>query len=361
MKKATLSLLFGIMIFLGCTKEKLVEIPVPFEKQYRWKLDSNFMYNNSIITNSFATENELYLYGKYFSVLTFDKNNKEVIENNTLNGEPSMSLKMPISPNFFINVFRNSVIFTPTQEPAASNNSSYLHYGYVNPKYGTSLALSPYEFGQCMIINKKEQVLIPFTVYDPSINIIDGNIFYFTLADIKMANDGYKTTITKTKTIAISNGGFDVNNLFTHKDYFIAGLRYSNHKIYSDGTVKRIILNKFLQRIIAKNDTLYAFSSGGDIFRSTNDAEDWVKLGTGNPNIANLNYYLIGNEIVGTYMSQLYHFTINGNNLTIEEIDNDGLVARYITSVSKFKDKVFVTTLTGVYTVDYKSFFKYKP
>jgi hypothetical protein len=361
MKKATLSLLFGIMIFLGCTKEKLVEIPVPFEKQYRWKLDSNFMYDNSVIANSFATENELYLYGKYFSVVTFDKNNKERVENYRLRGEPNVNFKMPISETFFINTFQSTVLFIPTQGPVTEYNTSSYRFGNINANLTTTLAFPSYEFGQCMAINKKNQALIPYTSYNPTTNTFDANNFNFILSDVNVINDGQRAVITKTKTVSLNDADFAMYNLFTHKDYFIASFRSSNHKIYTDGTVKTIYRNGTLRRIIAKNDTLYAFSSGGDILRSTNDAEDWMKLGTGSNNLANVNYYLIGNEIVGTYMSQLYHFVTNGNTITIKEIDNDGMVARYITSVSRFKDKVFVTTLTGVYTVDAKTFFKYKP
>jgi hypothetical protein len=64
---------------------------------------------------------------------------------------------------------------------------------------------------------------------------------------------------------------------------------------------------------IRKSDTLYAFSFDGSILRSTNDAEDWIKLGTGNSDLARLNYYLVNNEVIGTYFSQLFHFKIDGN------------------------------------------------
>jgi hypothetical protein len=359
MKKATLLLLLSILIFLGCTKEKIIEIPVPVDKQYRWKLDSNFLYNNSIIANSFATENELYLYGKYFSVLTYDKNSKEKVENYTLRGEPNTNFKMPISPSFFINTYQNTVIFIPTQGPVTEYNTSYQRFGYVNPNLVTTLAFPSYDFGQCMAINKKNQALIPYTSYDPTTNLADGNIFYFLLADINVINDGQRSEIAQTKTVTIQNDGPYMSSLFTHKDYFVAYLR-KNYKIYSDGKVKQIAPNYALKKVFQKSDTLYAFSPDGSILRSTNDAEDWIKLGTGNTNLAYTNYYLVNNEVIGTYFSQLFHFKIDGNNITIKEIDNDGLVTRYITSISKFKDKVFVTTLTGVYTVDYKDFFKYK-
>jgi hypothetical protein len=209
-----------------------------------------------------------------------------------------------------------------------------------------------------MAINNKGQALIPYNSYDPITNISSNN-FFFLLANINIKNDGLTAEIAKSQTVTVDNDGPYMSNLFTYKDYFITYLR-KNYKIYSDGKVKQIAPNYILKKVFQKSDTLYAFSNDGSILRSTNDAEDWIKLGTGNSNLAYLNYYLVNNEVIGTYFSQLFHFKIDGNNITIKELDNDGLVTRYITSVSKFKDKVFVTTLTGVYTVDYKTFFKYK-
>jgi hypothetical protein len=362
MKKATLFLLFGIMIFLGCRKENQIEIPAPVaaEKQYRWKLDSNFIKDNAVIANSFATENELYLYGKYFSVVTFDKNNKELVENYQLRGEPNTNFKMPISETFFINTFQRIIVyFIPTQGPVTEYNTSSYRFGNINPNLTSDLFFPSYKSGQCMAINKKNQALIPYTTSDPSTNTYS-NALNFVLSDVNVIYEGQRATITKTKSVSINDADFGLSNLFTHKDYFIANLRSTNYKIYTDGTVKQIYRDGAIRRIIAKNDTLYAFSNSGDILRSTNDAEDWVKLSTENPNISNFNYYIMDNEIIGTNMNQLYHFVINGNNLVIKEIDNDQLVTPHITSISKFKDKVFVTTMSGVYIAEHKSFFKYK-
>jgi hypothetical protein len=359
MKKTTLFLLLSILVFIGCTKEKIIEIPVPVDKQYRWKVDSNFLFNNSIVMNSFATENELYLYGKYFSVLSYNEKGKQKVENYTLRGQSNANFKMPISPSFFINTYQNTVIFIPTQGPVTANNASYYGFGYINPNLVTTLELPPYDLGQCMAINNKNQALIPFSSYNPTVSVVDGEYFNFLLADIKVVNDGQRAEVAQTKIVTIKNGGYALTNLFSHKDYFISYLRF-NYKIYSDGRVKPIAPNYALRKILQKSDTLYAFSTDGSLLRSTNDAEDWIKLGTGTSSLIFANFYLVNNEVVGAYFDQLYHLKINGNSLDIKELDNDGLVTRYITSVSKFKDKVFVTTLTGVYTVDFKTFFKYK-
>lgn len=354
MKNATLITLLSIMIFLGCTKE----IPVPVDKQYRWKVDSNFLFNNSIVMNSFATENELYLYGRYFSVLSYDKNSKENVINYGLRGEANNNFKMPISPSFFISTFQSTVIIIPTLHPV-SGGELYYRIRNVNPNLTNTLTLPPYELGQCMAINSKNQALIPYTSFDPVTNI-SSNYFSFLLANINVINDGQRAEMTKNQIITIEDGGYFMSNLFTHKDYFVTYLPRKNYKIYPDGKFKQISPNYTLDKVFQRGDTLYAVSFDGSLLRSTNDAEDWSKMGTLRRDFANVSYYLVNNEVIGTYFSQLFHFQINGNTVTIKELDNDGLATRYITSVSKFKDKVFITTLTGVYTVDFKTFFKYK-
>ena len=358
MKNATVLLLLSLFTFLGCVKEKIIEIPVPVDKQYRWKRDSNFLYDNSIILNSFATENELFLYGKYFSVLSIDKNSKEGVTNYFLRGEPNPNFKMPISSSFFINTYQNTVIFIPTAQPV-TGGEFYYRFGYVNPNLTTTLTLPSYDFGQCMAINNKNQALIPYSSYDPTVSVVEGESLNFLLADINVKFDGAKAEMTQSKTVTIKNGGYIPTNIFTHKDYFMVTLRF-NYKIYPDGKVKPIAPNYSIKKVFQKGDTLYAFSVDGSLLRSTNDAEDWNKLATFQNVFTNAKYYLINNEIIGTYFGQLFHVKITGNDITIREIDNDGLVGSYITSISKFKDKVFVTALTGVYTIDAKTFFKYK-
>ena len=311
MKNAILVTLLSILIFLGCTKEKIIEIPVPVDKQYRWKLDSNFLYDNSIISNSFATENELYLYGKYFSVLTYDKNSKQNVINYRLRGEPNNNFKMPISTSYFVNIYQNTTYFISTKYPVLEYGHSTYKFGYINPNLATNLALPFYELGQCMAINNKNQVLIPYTTFDPSRDVNIGSNYTFLMADVSDKSNGEAIRIEKTKTVSVDNGGYPLNNLFSNKDYFIASLK-TNYKISSDGKVKCIASNYFFKKVFQRGDTLYAVSDDGNLLRSTNDADDWNSVGKLPFSFTNSHYYLINNEVIGTYFSQLFHFQING-------------------------------------------------
>ncbi|WP_125869943.1 hypothetical protein [Williamwhitmania taraxaci] len=111
-----------------------------------------------------------------------------------------------------------------------------------------------------------------------------------------------------------------------------------------------------------KGDTLYGISpSDAVLYQSLNDGDSWTSLGKINPDFSLLNFYTLDNEIIGTYKAQLFHFSISTTGITVKEIDNDGLAYNTITSVSKYTDKVYVSTLTGVYYISYKNFFTYKP
>jgi hypothetical protein len=211
-----------------------------------------------------------------------------------------------------------------------------------------------------MKINSENQILIPYNTSDNSVS--------FLLVDMKIDKvDKYWIDDTlKTKKIIIYSGSPLINltfifSLFSNKDYYFATLE-NTYKIKSDGSFSKILdgrVGKFFQ----KNDTLYSLVSGF-IYQSTNDGDNWINFGAIPQNLNSLNfldYYLVNNEIIGTYNAQLFHLTINKNSLTVKEIDNDGLANNSITSISKYYDKVYVTTLSGVYYINYKDFLKYKP
>ena len=88
-----------------------------------------------------------------------------------------------------------------------------------------------------------------------------------------------------------------------------------------------------------------------DLVLNPEDISTWLR---------HFQYYDVDNEIIASSMDRLFHINIQDNKAIVKEIDNDGLKANYITSVSKFKENVYVTTLTGVYYISYKEFFNYK-
>lgn len=74
-----------------------------------------------------------------------------------------------------------------------------------------------------------------------------------------------------------------------------------------------------------------------------------------------LNYKKIDDKIIGYCNSQIFELNIkidaNKYELSLTELDNDGLEGKIITSVSKFDNKIYLTSFSGVYYKDYDDFF----
>jgi hypothetical protein len=73
-----------------------------------------------------------------------------------------------------------------------------------------------------------------------------------------------------------------------------------------------------------------------------------------------LNYTKIDNKIIGYRYGQLWDISVSETELIAKELDNDGLDGISITSVSKFDDKVYLSTLSGVFYKIADEFFDYK-
>ena len=82
---------------------------------------------------------------------------------------------------------------------------------------------------------------------------------------------------------------------------------------------------------------------------STDNGFNWNRVSTAEQETAYLNYSVIAGRVVGYWKSQLWEFSLKKDGYTTVELDNDGLNGKIITSVSGYKDKVYVTTLSGVY------------
>jgi len=344
------------LLIVGCTKEKIEDNTN--QLQHRWTAHPNFVYDRVSVLNSYADSNNLYFLGRYFTV--FSDSGKQ-IKNYVLNGEFNINYKLPIGQLFYLQPGDPSTGYVSVQgiKPIASNNCRGISIKRIDNSFVYSHFIN-YWSSECMKINSENQILIPYNTSDNSVS--------FQLIDMKInTDDKYWIDDTlKTKKITISSGSPQTNltfvySLFSNKDYYFATLENA-YKIKSDGSFSKILDGR-VSKFFHKNDTLYSLVSGF-IYQSTNDGDSWINIGAIPQNFDMLNYldyYLVNNEIIGTYNAQLFHLIINKNTLTVKEIDNDGLVNNSITSVSKYHDKVYVTTLSGVYYINYKDFFNYKP
>jgi len=142
---------------------------------------------------------------------------------------------------------------------------------------------------------------------------------------VQIDNGLWKITPTGDKVKAVSESGdiYNVHNIFRYQDHLIAA-------------------------------TLY----GGKIYQSDLSGEDWNLLGNTGDFDFDTEFFYVDDSLC--YNTGSHLFTFNMQTLKSRELDNTGLEGNGITSVNSFNGKVWVTTLSGLFTRDEKDFFTYK-
>ena len=131
-------------------------------------------------------------------------------------------------------------------------------------------------------------------------------------------------------------------------------------KITDKGELIETDLSKAVVKMFAHQGELYALSDyDGSLYKSDLEGEKWVVFSSGGlPTYSEMDFFHVEDSLCFYVYSQL--FTLDLNSGTVTELDNLGLEGNAITSVSYFNHKVWVTTLSGLFTKEKDHFFKVK-
>lgn len=375
MKKKNLLLIISCILFsVSCEKEKIVEIYKT--KTYNWNNHPAFQYKNSILLNSlsidssymaisgtnyFSKVGSVVYYGSYDSI--FEDN---FIKQYSGDIKP-INRKIPITSQITITYKETEpevgkVNFISTTDYGSYN--SYLTYLYIGEIDTTFIGFSfdrP-TWNDCIAINNNGQVLIPYK----SLSKEEFQLRLLLVNTRQTGNSVYPTEILDTKIIKIEDEYQNrVDYLQSINDIFFVTTQTKTYRIDPKGDLTEKFNDFQLYSIIPKNDTLYAFGydfvlKQNVFLHSTNHGTIWNKISTSEAEIAYLNFTEIRNTIIGYYSSQIWQFTFSDNEYSVVELDNDGLIGEIITSVTKYKDKVYATTYSGLFYRDIDGLFKIK-
>ncbi|MFC0182879.1 hypothetical protein [Pseudarcicella hirudinis] len=353
---------FAVFLFLwtftACKKETIIEV----ERKTSWQLNENYLYEERIQMNSYADGDALYTVGaNSFSKITVNKTDTSKLNIEFPNTPYSYQLqyKYPISARVSIGLsLTNSQIgFLPIKWPGGENSATismkdqdpaFYHFDF--PEYWQS---------ECIGINNLDQCLIPYQAKESGAS----NALKFMAVNLKVsknAQNGFdKVEASSVKRIKIDNNTGAIISLHTINNFFYITCANMTLRISPDLKVNIINKVKFY-RIFSLNGAIYGFTES-QLYKSTDNGLNWVSIAS---NIANtfskLNYYLIGGKICGAYNSQIFIFEFANNQMTTRELANDGIGGNTITSISEFNKKIFVTTLSGVFTKKSDKFLTYK-
>jgi hypothetical protein len=269
-------------------------------------------------------------------------------------------IKQPIGKDFFIEVNKanNYVIVKSTKNPVSDGTMFGLNFAFIDTSF-RALALEYfYNTSEVAVISSENQFVIPvFTRADRS-----NPTLYQVGVQVKADNfSRTKVDTTFVRKIILDNTGSlngEVYSLHSYYGKFFVGCGSSTFLIRADGTHNKV-LDEEAQLYFEYGNNLYTLGNN-TVYKSTDKGESWMavyKVSFGGGAIRGFN---IGDNAFifnGDKIAQLF---LSPDAITSKELVNDGLAGNQITSVSRFKDRVYVTTLSGVFYKPYEQFLTFK-
>jgi hypothetical protein len=341
------ALIFLLICFAGCEREKIIV------KQPSWIPHPKFELDSKVKFNSFSANDELYLYGPYyFSVL--DK--KGQVKNYLTVLDYPYGKKLAISKNLYVemSLISHYMRIAKVKYPVNSDFSPLIDLKLYD-EYFINFNFDWYAYNQSLAINDRNQVLISVYTNTPD------NKVYLYLLDVDITSTVLKiTNFRKIAILGIANllGGYP-NYIKAIDDFFFISTSGGTQKVYSDGTVKKVLDSRILE-VFKQDGKLYAFFEPDQLYISKDNGETWVKFIGINSQVVNVLYCNVGDSLTFYKGSQLFTAKYKDSNYSVRELKNDGLEGNQITSISQFNDSVYVTSYSGVFYKSRSRFFESK-
>jgi hypothetical protein len=348
------SLMLGI-ILSGCVKEKLVIQEI--EKEYSWKAHPSFRFSNKIIYNSLSTDSYLYFYGtEYFTRL--DSNHESTTQyynsyNNFLK-QPIGKLFIPeVKPGFPYLIIRS------ISNPAENIAGISLKFTDIDKSF-QGLAMDYFYQNEAVTaINDQNQLLIPiYTNEDPYAYLAFyqiGCIYKDYGGGVHQVDTAYVRKIHIKTPFDNTGQVFKIQSI---KDNFFVSNFRTTFLIRPNGTYSKV-LDAGIKQFFKLHGNLYASGRDGHIYQSNDSGETWKQAYNGALPVQS-DAFNVGNDTFIYADDKIGQLTIQSDQIFVKELVNDGLEGNQITSVNQFKDRVYVTTLSGVYSKPYSQFLTYK-
>lgn len=350
------SLIFIVVIILiqySCRKEIETRF-VPIT--HSWSLDSGIYANNKILLASVALNDSILAVATSYSIAYTHINNLKSTFTIPINGtdifstgliRPSVTKTVTVAVGDDPDKLTIFKTFMPTYQSGippyytpAYSNSANTKKGFPRPTL--------YNAGYPVI--KSKYILAPYET--------DFQAGKSTLSLLKI-DTSRNCTVTSSKEIVLNNKFYSGSySSWAYFDKFFLTHDSQTYRVDTLGNFK-CLTDAFkghdITQMFTLNDKLFALG-WGNLFVSSDQGESWnLFLNLKGTDWGYLQYYNVGDEVYSIYMSQIGRVTLNGSNLTITELDNDGLEGNLITSVTKCGKYAFVTTLSGLFYRDVTS------
>lgn len=348
MLRQLLILLFASLVLWGCKDELNIEEPIT--PSTPWQEDERFLFETKVQFNSHADGERIYFMGRnHFSTI-------ELLEDDTLEYiqhafqwlEYHQSAQMPITDELFVTANLNTVRIANTREPVLQGASQFLQLKEIDPEF-SFIQFPPFWRGEAIGVNDDNVCLITYQ-YETN----DGEFGLRALKVRVTFNDTFME-IAEMSTVDVPNDGFGVRAILPIEDDFLLSLGQNTLLLDENNQLEEVLAAPLNNLFKVDNEWIGLHSRS--VFRSA-DGRTWIEGGTPDRNLELISFDKMDGHTIGIYNSQIFLFELGSDELQITELNNEGLFGHEITSVDTFNEKVYVSTLSGVFVKDLEDFWE---
>ncbi len=354
-----IKLLLAVFVLISC-KPKTNEVLVEIERKSAWTRNTNFKYSLANGANSFTSlSGNLYTlaYGGINFGITQPDSSAEFGASSTFYinlADHPIDTKYPISEDIYVLSYfskpKNVIGFFSCKNPVTIGSSISIIMEEADSTFqGFDFPVN----GESIVINKSNQVLIP---YHKISNGEFGYNYALLLVNLKLIVEGYtKVRIDSYKVIDLPYGLLpeSVVRLKSYDSTFVVSTESATYFVTSNGSLSKV-LDTPIYREFYYDGKFYGIGFK-DIFTSL-DGKSWTLIGT-HDGLDAPEYKNIDGRVVAYWFDNLYEIIIDETGFNSVELENDGLEGNLITSISKFNSQVYVTTRSGVFFREIEDFF----
>lgn len=344
--------LASCLLASSCGKEE----PQPTPRTVEWTEAPGFTLSQKRALNSAIWDDQLF-------ILTENSVAETDVDGNAFHRFHSgtfQDFKLPFSEHYFVSLEQGGLRFHASKNPQTGGSSRYLGF----QDLGSNIAgVHPGAYSSTFALNAEGQMLMPLVKSDGS--------SVLALLQVEVKSNGFYWEIDKINAKLVELFDFSwigaINSIgenFLVSFYSDSQSMGGTARISPDGTISMILSQEdYLQRIMPIDGQWYAFSKDGPLFRSTNGGLDWTALGSPESNgLKDFSTFTLGYSVIDgqtVFYSQDAIFVVANNpagGFVQRTINMQGLKGNAITSLTTWQDKVFVTTLSGVFLMSKADF-----
>lgn len=342
-----------LLLFTSCTKEteKIVFVPVP--QTPSWATYDKINYFSKGCTNSIATKNFLFVYNNQQGISKVDKNGNT--DNYIYCGAYPLGQKPLLTPYAGAYLADNKFLEIKPLDFFCSSpsNSLYLPFAALD----SSFSYIPYSSGYnryFMGINGDQVLFLPYaSANDPHLKFL---LVHLDIDTVNTINgiDSFSCQKLKIHEVLDPTNQIspNVTSVYSGEHSFLVSVTTFNgedctFKINSDGVYTKV-LNFPIGQVFKYGNLLYGINYD-QVYVSADEGSSWTPRYIFQEPIGRFTFVPLGQELYCYSWDKLGVVKIDAQTFNISAILSGGLNGHYITSLTEFDDKVFVSTLSGVF------------